>query len=132
MRRNGRDLSYASTFFLLAIVAAILGFTELAGALASIAKFLCILFVVLSIATLIYTVVDKTAGHTAGLTWLRKNPKQGSHVFGHGSPVFYCPREISPWKSKKLEFVQSYFRDLPLFQHEETMFRAKPERHDIP
>lgn len=50
-------LSWAITFFLMAIVAAILGFTGLAGTLAAIAKFLAVLFVVLFIATLIYAMV---------------------------------------------------------------------------
>jgi uncharacterized membrane protein YtjA (UPF0391 family) len=50
-------LGYAITFFLLAIVAAVFGFGGLAGTLASIAKFLTIVFVVLFIASLIYSMV---------------------------------------------------------------------------
>jgi uncharacterized membrane protein YtjA (UPF0391 family) len=50
-------LSWGITFFLLAIVAAVLGFTGLAGSLASIAKFLMVLFVVLFVASLIYGMV---------------------------------------------------------------------------
>ena len=50
-------LSWAITFFLLAIVAAVFGFAGLAGTLASIAKFLALLFVVLFVATLIYSMV---------------------------------------------------------------------------
>jgi uncharacterized membrane protein YtjA (UPF0391 family) len=50
-------VSWAITFFLLAIVAAVLGFTGLAGSLASIAKFLLVLFVVLFLATLVYSMV---------------------------------------------------------------------------
>ncbi|MBY0354836.1 MAG: DUF1328 domain-containing protein, partial [Rickettsiales bacterium] len=40
-------LSYAITFFILAIIAAIFGFGGLAGTLSSIAQFLAILFAVL-------------------------------------------------------------------------------------
>lgn len=50
-------LGYAITFFLLAIVAAVFGFGGLAGTLASIAKFLTLMFVVLFIASLIYGMV---------------------------------------------------------------------------
>jgi uncharacterized membrane protein YtjA (UPF0391 family) len=50
-------LSWGITFFLLAIVAAVFGFTGLAGTFASIAKFLMVLFVVLFVATLIYSMV---------------------------------------------------------------------------
>ena len=50
-------LSWAITFFILAIVAAVFGFAGLAGTLASIAKFLTVLFVVLFIATLIYSML---------------------------------------------------------------------------
>lgn len=47
-------LSYAITFFLLAIVAAVFGFGGLAGTFASIAQFLTVLFVVLFVASLVY------------------------------------------------------------------------------
>jgi uncharacterized membrane protein YtjA (UPF0391 family) len=50
-------LSYGITFFILAVIAAIFGFTGLAGTFASIAKFLMVLFVVLFIASLIYSMV---------------------------------------------------------------------------
>ena len=51
-------LSWAITFFLLAIVAAIFGFGGLAGTFVSIAKFLAVLFVVLFVATLIYNLIS--------------------------------------------------------------------------
>lgn len=50
-------LGYAITFFLLAIVAGIFGFGGLAGTFASIAKLLVVLFTVLFIASLIYSMV---------------------------------------------------------------------------
>ena len=50
-------LGWVITFFLLAIVAAVLGFGGLAGSLASIAKFLAVLFVVLFVASLIYSAI---------------------------------------------------------------------------
>jgi uncharacterized membrane protein YtjA (UPF0391 family) len=50
-------LGWSVTFFLMAIIAAIFGFTGLAGTFASIAKFLAVLFVVLFIATLIYGII---------------------------------------------------------------------------
>lgn len=50
-------LSYAITFFLLALVAAVFGFGGLAGTFASIAQFLTLLFVVLFLASLIYGAV---------------------------------------------------------------------------
>lgn len=50
-------LSYAITFFILAIVAAVFGFGGLAGTLASIAQFLTVLFVVLFVASLVYGVI---------------------------------------------------------------------------
>ncbi len=48
-------LNWVITFFLLAVVAAVLGFGGLAGTFASIAKFLAVTFVVLFVATLIYS-----------------------------------------------------------------------------
>jgi uncharacterized membrane protein YtjA (UPF0391 family) len=42
-------LQYAITFFIVALVAAFLGFWGLAGMAADIAKFLCLIFVVLMI-----------------------------------------------------------------------------------
>jgi uncharacterized membrane protein YtjA (UPF0391 family) len=50
-------LGYAITFFLLAIIAAVLGFGGLAGTFAAIAKFLTIMFVVLFVASLFYGMV---------------------------------------------------------------------------
>lgn len=51
-------LSYAITFFILAIVAAILGFGGLAGTFVSIAKFLAVLFVVLFVVSVIANMVS--------------------------------------------------------------------------
>lgn len=45
------------TFFILAVLAAILGFGGLAGTFAQIAQFLAVLFVILFVATLIYNAV---------------------------------------------------------------------------
>ncbi|MFW0778180.1 MAG: DUF1328 domain-containing protein [Rickettsiales bacterium] len=56
-------LGYAITFFLLALVAAIFGFGGLAGTFASIAQFLTVLFVVLFIASLIYSMVTGKNAH---------------------------------------------------------------------
>lgn len=50
-------LNYVVTFFILAVVAAILGFGGLAADFAGIAKFLAAIFVVLFIATLIYSLL---------------------------------------------------------------------------
>lgn len=50
-------LGWVITFFLLAVVAAFLGFGGLAGTFAAIAKFLAILFVILFVASLIYGMV---------------------------------------------------------------------------
>lgn len=50
-------LGYAITFFLLAILAAVFGFGGLAGTLSSIAQFLTLVFVVLFVASLIYSMV---------------------------------------------------------------------------
>ncbi len=50
-------LNWAITFFLLAVVAAVLGFGGLAGTFVEIAKFLALLFVFLFIAALIYSAV---------------------------------------------------------------------------
>ena len=58
-------LGWVITFFLLAIVAAILGFGGLAGTFASIAQFLAVLFVVLFVASLIYGMVT---GRRANIT----------------------------------------------------------------
>lgn len=50
-------LSWALTFFILAILAAVFGFGGLAGTFASIAQFLAILFVVLFVVTLIANMI---------------------------------------------------------------------------
>jgi len=50
-------LNWIITFFLLAIVAAVLGFGGLAGTFAEIAKFLAVLFVVIFVATLVYSMI---------------------------------------------------------------------------
>lgn len=50
-------LNYIITFFVLAVVAAVFGFGGLASDFASIAKFLAALFVVLFVASLIYSVI---------------------------------------------------------------------------
>lgn len=47
-------LGYAFTFFVLALIAAVLGFGGLAGTLVSVAKFLVVVFAVLFVASLIY------------------------------------------------------------------------------
>lgn len=51
-------LSYAITFFILAVVAAILGFGGLAGTFVSIAKFLAVLFVVLFVVSVIANLIS--------------------------------------------------------------------------
>jgi uncharacterized membrane protein YtjA (UPF0391 family) len=51
-------LNWVITFFLLAVVAGLFGFWGLAGTFASIAQFLAIIFVVLFIATLIYSLLS--------------------------------------------------------------------------
>lgn len=50
-------LGYVVTFFILAIVAAFFGFGGLAASFAGIAKLLALIFVVLFVASLIYSVV---------------------------------------------------------------------------
>ncbi len=50
-------LNWIITFFLMAVVAAVLGFGGLAGTFAEIAKFLALVFVVLFVASLIYSVI---------------------------------------------------------------------------
>ena len=47
-------LNYVILFFVLAVIAAILGFGGLAASFAGIAQFLAVLFVVLFVASLIY------------------------------------------------------------------------------
>jgi uncharacterized membrane protein YtjA (UPF0391 family) len=50
-------LNWIVTFFILAVAAAFLGFTGLAGTFADIAKFIAIIFVVLFIAGLVYRMI---------------------------------------------------------------------------
>ena len=50
-------LDYVVTFFLLAVVAAIFGFSGLAAGFADIAQFIAGIFVILFIASLIYRVI---------------------------------------------------------------------------
>ena len=50
-------LNWIITFFVMAIIAAVLGFGGLAGTFAEIAKFLALIFVVLFVASLVYSMV---------------------------------------------------------------------------
>lgn len=50
-------LNWSITFFIMAVLAVVFGFTGLAGTFAEIAKFLAILFVVLFVASLIYSMI---------------------------------------------------------------------------
>lgn len=50
-------LQWIITFFILAVIAAVLGFGGLAGTFAGIAKFLAVLFVVLFVIGLVYNMV---------------------------------------------------------------------------
>ena len=50
-------LNYVITFFILAVIASVLGFGGLAADFAGIAKFLAGLFVVLFVASLIYSIL---------------------------------------------------------------------------
>lgn len=50
-------IGWSITFFLMAVIAAVLGFGGLAGTFVSIAKFLAILFVILFVASLVYGMV---------------------------------------------------------------------------
>jgi uncharacterized membrane protein YtjA (UPF0391 family) len=56
-------LNWIITFFLLAVVAAVLGFTGLAGTFGSIAQFLAMLFVILFVASLIYSLISGRRAH---------------------------------------------------------------------
>lgn len=51
-------LSWIVTFFVLAVVAAVFGFGGLAGTFASIAQFLAGLFIILFVASLIYSLIS--------------------------------------------------------------------------
>jgi uncharacterized membrane protein YtjA (UPF0391 family) len=50
-------IQWIITFFILAVLAAVLGFGGMAGTFAEIAKFLAVLFVVLFVASLIYNMI---------------------------------------------------------------------------
>lgn len=50
-------LNYIITFFILALIAAVFGFGGLAADFAGIAKFLALIFVVLFVASLIYSII---------------------------------------------------------------------------
>lgn len=50
-------LNWIVTFFILAVAAAIFGFGGLAGTFADIARFLAMIFVVLFVASLVYSVI---------------------------------------------------------------------------
>ena len=50
-------LNYIITFFILAVIAAIMGFGGLAGDFAEIAKFLSLVFVIMFVATLVYNII---------------------------------------------------------------------------
>lgn len=50
-------LNWIITFFILAVLAAILGFGGLAGTFSQIAQFLAVLFVVLFVASLVYSAI---------------------------------------------------------------------------
>ncbi|MFT4091659.1 MAG: DUF1328 domain-containing protein [Asticcacaulis sp.] len=56
-------LNWIITFFILAVLSAVFGFTGLAGTFAEIAKFIAVIFVVLFIAGLVYRMVT---GQKAG------------------------------------------------------------------
>ena len=50
-------LNYVITFFILAVIASVLGFGGLAADFAEIARFLAALFVVLFVASLVYSIL---------------------------------------------------------------------------
>ena len=47
-------LNWAATFFIIAIVAAVLGFTSIAGSAIDIAKILFVVFLILAVVSLIF------------------------------------------------------------------------------
>lgn len=51
-------LNWIITFFLLAVLASILGFGGLAGTFSEIAQFLALLFVILFVVSLVYSMVS--------------------------------------------------------------------------
>ena len=57
-------LNYVITFFVLAVLAAFLGFGGLATSFAEIAKFLALVFVILFVASLVYSVLTGRKANT--------------------------------------------------------------------
>ena len=53
-KRRGIMLNWAVTFFIIAIIAAVLGFTSIAGSAIEIAKVLFFIFLVLAVASFIF------------------------------------------------------------------------------
>lgn len=51
-------LNWIITFFVLAVIAAVLGFGGMAGTFASIAQFIAGLFIILFVASLIYSLIS--------------------------------------------------------------------------
>ena len=51
-------LNWSITFFLMAVIAAVLGFGGMAGTFVEIAKFLAMIFVVLFMASLVYALLS--------------------------------------------------------------------------
>lgn len=59
-------LHYIVTFFILAVVAALLGFGGLAADFAGIARFLAIIFVLLFVASLVYSLITGRKANPPG------------------------------------------------------------------
>jgi uncharacterized membrane protein YtjA (UPF0391 family) len=57
-------LNYIVTFFILAVIAAFLGFGGLATSFAGIAKLLALIFVILFVASLVYSMVTGRRANT--------------------------------------------------------------------
>jgi uncharacterized membrane protein YtjA (UPF0391 family) len=57
-------LNVVITFFILAVLASLLGFGGLAGSFASIAQFIAVLFAVLFVASLIYSAITGKRANT--------------------------------------------------------------------
>jgi uncharacterized membrane protein YtjA (UPF0391 family) len=57
-------LNYVITFFILAVLAALFGFGGLATDFADIAKFLAVIFVLLFVVSLIYSIVTGRSANT--------------------------------------------------------------------
>lgn len=56
-------LNWMITFFLLAVIAAVFGFGGLAGSFAAIAQFIAGVFVILFVASLIYSLISGRQAH---------------------------------------------------------------------